>query len=438
MDNIITIFSFKNQEVRILDINNEPWFIAKDICRILGLTNPSMALENIPKGWKTLKLLDSTSGKQETNIISEAAVYRLIMRSNKPVAEKFQYWVCQDLLPTIRKTGEYKVQEAFKKDLNEQELELYNKECEIERLTRLSLRRKRRKYPKGNCIYILTHKQFGNHYKIGKAKNFDDRYLGYVTAVPDDHEILFHRNVAEMDLVETLIIRAFDSKKVNNTRREWFELEDSDILINAVNKVCDFVEDFIGTYSPKPEIPIAIPPPHETTKAKKNVNLLPVKPCNDCKITKSLEEFNYAREHKDQRENVCKVCRKMRQEEILEKQRAEIEFPSEKECNICHTTLPLEDFYRDKNSPDGHMRRCKTCHKIKMNTPQTRIVITKKCCTACKVTKPVSEFYKQSRIPDGYKIYCKECSRERGRKNYSKNKEKYLQTKREKRENLWV
>ncbi len=439
-NNTITIFAFKEKEVRILEISNEPWFVVKDICDILGLTNTTETLKNLPKKWKDSVKLNTQYGRRLNIIISEPGVYRLIMRSNKPVAEKFQDWICGDVLPTIRKTGEYKVQEAFKKDFSDQELELYNKECEIERLTRLTLRRKRRKYPKGNCIYILTHKQFDNHYKIGKTKNFDDRYLGYVTAVPDDHEILFHRNVIEMDIIETLILKAFNSKKVNNPRREWFELDDPDILINAANKVCDFVEEFIETYSPTPdfEIPKPIPPPLETTKSKKNVDLLPTKPCNDCKAIKSLEEFNFAKEHRDQRENVCKICKRVRQEKVIEKQRAETDFPTKKSCNICHTNLPLDDFYRDKNSPDGRMRRCKNCHKLKQSTPQTRIVITEKCCTTCKITKSVSEFYVQNKNPDGYKIYCKDCSRAQARGNYSKNKEKYLQTKREKREKLWV
>ena len=77
-------------------------------------------MKNIPEKWKGLKNITSTSGNQEMLIINESGLYKLIMRSNKPIAEKFQEWVCEEILPSIRKKGEFVLQE-YKKKLEEQQ-----------------------------------------------------------------------------------------------------------------------------------------------------------------------------------------------------------------------------------------------------------------------------------------------------------------------------
>ena len=105
-------FKFENKEIRILGSYNEPFFVAKDICDVLGLSNITEALKNIPQKWKQIENLTSVSLKsgvlhqeQSRNmiILSEPAVYKLIMRSNKPVAQKFQEVVCEEILPSLRK-----------------------------------------------------------------------------------------------------------------------------------------------------------------------------------------------------------------------------------------------------------------------------------------------------------------------------------------------
>ncbi len=102
---------FKNEvfgEIRVVDQNGEPWFIAKDVATALGYENPRKAVRDHCKHVKLLKSNESelfTISPRGMNIISEQDVYRLIMRSNLPTAVKFQDWVCEDVLPSIRKTG---------------------------------------------------------------------------------------------------------------------------------------------------------------------------------------------------------------------------------------------------------------------------------------------------------------------------------------------
>lgn len=98
---------FKNEEfgeIRTLMIDGEPWFVAKDVCDILGISNPTMAIE----GLENFERAKFNLGRQgEANIISESGFYTLVLRSRKPVAKPFRIWVTNKILPTIRKTGGY-------------------------------------------------------------------------------------------------------------------------------------------------------------------------------------------------------------------------------------------------------------------------------------------------------------------------------------------
>lgn len=103
--NQIQMFS-KNEfgEIRTVILNGEPWFVAKDVCNILGTTNPTMAME----GLEDFERAKFNLGRQgEANIISESGFYTLVLRSRKPIAKPFRIWVTSEVLPSIRKTGIY-------------------------------------------------------------------------------------------------------------------------------------------------------------------------------------------------------------------------------------------------------------------------------------------------------------------------------------------
>lgn len=92
-------------EIRTVTINNEPWFAAKDICDILGVTNPTMSLKNLETDEATKLNLGGLEG--ETNFISESGFYTLVLRSRKDIAKPFRLWVTREVLPQIRQTGGY-------------------------------------------------------------------------------------------------------------------------------------------------------------------------------------------------------------------------------------------------------------------------------------------------------------------------------------------
>lgn len=113
MNNEIRKFNFKGASLRTLtDEAGEPWFVAKDACDILGMSNPSMAVTALdkdevaqidPKDY----LGSENRSNQAVNIVSEPGLYKLIMRSRKPEAKEFQRWVTHEVLPQIRRTGGY-------------------------------------------------------------------------------------------------------------------------------------------------------------------------------------------------------------------------------------------------------------------------------------------------------------------------------------------
>lgn len=104
--NNLRIYNFNSNEVRTVLIENEPWFVLKDDCDILELSNPTMVADRLDKDERAKFNL----GRQvEVNIVNESGLYKVIFQSKKSEAKKFTKWVTSEVLPTIRKTGGYEV-----------------------------------------------------------------------------------------------------------------------------------------------------------------------------------------------------------------------------------------------------------------------------------------------------------------------------------------
>ena len=91
--------------IRTVILDGEPWFVAKDVCDILGTTNPTMAMDGLEPFEKAKLNLGLQGG--DTNIVSESGFYSLVLRSRKSIAKPFRIWVTSEVLPAIRKTGKY-------------------------------------------------------------------------------------------------------------------------------------------------------------------------------------------------------------------------------------------------------------------------------------------------------------------------------------------
>ena len=90
-----------------IEIEGEAWFIAKEVCELLGIKNVSNAVSRLDDDEKGVSVLPTPSGEQEKLIVSESGLYALVFRSKKDSAKRFRKWVTKEVIPSIRKTGGY-------------------------------------------------------------------------------------------------------------------------------------------------------------------------------------------------------------------------------------------------------------------------------------------------------------------------------------------
>lgn len=118
--NEVQLFNFENHEVRSLLINSEPWFIGKDVAEILGYSNPRDAISKHvdSEDKNSVAIRDGiTRGNPNQTIINESGLYCLVLSSKLPSAKKFKRWVTSEVLPALRKTGQYQVKELSGQEL---------------------------------------------------------------------------------------------------------------------------------------------------------------------------------------------------------------------------------------------------------------------------------------------------------------------------------
>lgn len=106
---------YQDKKIEIIEINNEPFLKAKDVCDILGFKNTSDALKNHcdPNGTLWGDTITEKRGKQKAKFISEGNLYSLVLASKNPKAKDFKFWVCSSVLVEIRKTGTYSIAKKF-------------------------------------------------------------------------------------------------------------------------------------------------------------------------------------------------------------------------------------------------------------------------------------------------------------------------------------
>lgn len=117
--NDVQLFHFEEQQVRTVELNGEPWFVLSDVCRILGLPNPSLAKRRLSReDTDTLSSAKGVEGRgSNATIINESGLYDVILDSRKPQAKQFRRWVASEVLPAIRKHGGYLTEQKIEEVL---------------------------------------------------------------------------------------------------------------------------------------------------------------------------------------------------------------------------------------------------------------------------------------------------------------------------------
>jgi anti-repressor protein len=107
----IVVHTFQSQQVRtLIGPDGEPRFVLADLCKALNINNSSDVARRLSDSMKGVDLIDTPGGRQKVTVVTEAGMYSVVLRSDKPEAVKFQEWVTGEVLPSIRKTGSYSLQ----------------------------------------------------------------------------------------------------------------------------------------------------------------------------------------------------------------------------------------------------------------------------------------------------------------------------------------
>ena len=114
MNQLQKVFNYQGAQLRTVVLNNEPWFVAKDVCDILNHSNHKVAISRLDEDEVSkIYLTDSLGRKQKTNVVNEPGLYSLILTSNKPEAKQFKRWITHEVIPSIRKHGAYMTPETL-------------------------------------------------------------------------------------------------------------------------------------------------------------------------------------------------------------------------------------------------------------------------------------------------------------------------------------
>lgn len=106
--NDLKVFSYGEQQVRTVLIDEEPWWVLADVCKVLGLRDARAVANRLDEDDRNLStVIDSKGRRQKSYIVNESGLYAVILRSDKPETKAFKRWVTHDVLPSIRQTGTY-------------------------------------------------------------------------------------------------------------------------------------------------------------------------------------------------------------------------------------------------------------------------------------------------------------------------------------------
>ena len=106
------VFQFRNRQIRTMQVDGEPWFVAADVCAVLGLANPSQAVSYLDDDERCLITNEAWRNNGGMQAVNEAGLYSLVLRSRRAEAKAFRRWITHEVIPAIRRTGVYQNPEA--------------------------------------------------------------------------------------------------------------------------------------------------------------------------------------------------------------------------------------------------------------------------------------------------------------------------------------
>jgi len=201
-------------EIRVIIRDGEPWFVLADICKLLDIENTTDVAGRLNQDYVSQIEVIENSGfgarRMKINIINELNLYKCIMRSYKPEAEKFQDWVCGEVLPQIRKTGMYNF---FSKDHQKRSMEkLQALLPELEREDQVN-------YIKANTVVNKAVSNFYGFAKMIKKNNMSEEMLDLRAKVLEDYVKLFEV-IQDNHQIKEIIYTKYSNKLIESSGEE--------------------------------------------------------------------------------------------------------------------------------------------------------------------------------------------------------------------------
>lgn len=223
----LKLFNFESYEVRALLIENDPWFVGNEVAMILGYSNVRNAVpKHVDEEDKLRTQIEYAGQKREVTLINESGLYSLILSSKLESAKRFKRWVTSEVLPALRKTGQYQVkelsgQELMAKALIEAQSVLAAKDKQIEQMKPKALfadavASSSTSILIGQLAKILTQ----NGYKTGQNRLFARlREEGYLSSRKGNDWNMPQQRYVEQGLFEIKESTHLDSNGVNITTK---------------------------------------------------------------------------------------------------------------------------------------------------------------------------------------------------------------------------
>lgn len=238
------ILKYKNKEIIIIiDNDNMPWFSAINIATILEYSDTKRAIINNVDKKDKKQFIDlqhfmkkiPKNAQPHALFINESGLFSLVLNSQKKIAKEFKNWITSEVLPSIRKTGSYEIEQKYKEKLIKINTDLKKAKKEIRILKH---NQKTKNYKPAGLIYVLrpVNLTTKNLFKPGKTTNFNKRLNTYNTSVPNNMEVLFTLEVDDPDAVEHCM-KGLLSKYIYRKNKEYYQCPFN--KIKEIIKRCD-------------------------------------------------------------------------------------------------------------------------------------------------------------------------------------------------------
>ena len=435
------IFTYQDMPVRITTHTQQTWFCNKDVCAVLDIRNHKDAYSSLDDDEKMNINTDSAGGIQKTGFVSESGLYELIFKSRKSEAKAFRKWISSQVLPSIRKTGSYTLEEHertkfltdisnlenSKKQIEEQKLkaekcleqiseekkkieqdlkqtdedkkqtenQLHIIDAENNHITILHENMKKKKIrfkcQKGPCVYLEKNSLIENYVKIGFTGNLQERLAYYETSQPVRSNLVYAIFCEDAKIVEDFMKAKYKNRAPN---KEWVSDIEIDILridlISLVKQISgnEFTELTEEDIQKKWKHLIGsrrweVKNPTSEKSATRIQNLIgETKKCARCNEEKSKDEFGKDKVRTDGLSCYCKPCKSAKTKEYGKKFREE----------------------KENSEQDGEL------------------TIQEKKCTKCEETLPLDNFHNKTGSKDEKQPICKACVNDAKKQSRLKHK----------------